>query len=1237
MARKVVGPTGSRRRRWLLLFSLVVTLGAGMIFIPSALAVQDVGFQLDGDVYGGTNGQCNQPDLTGPAFCVGLVNPGTDWAAGPGPNGGTGLFANDPTGNIRTGLGLTDAAGTLGTPGGYPLSLPANFSDSTFVKDFVTGSTMDLSTYATGSKDIQAIDGGGLDQGGNWQCTGSNNVGNKVDIYDAYAALYTVPSSYPNSKEVGDNVIFAGLERGSPNGTADAGFWFLKGNSVGCKGALGSNTNWTGQHVSGDLLVVVEYTGGGVVTTVNVYQWQGGVHGCISNLNDPSTPGTPAFTSKSQCNEMPIVASTNDCKTAAGGATVCATANGDPVACGGNGACKLNFPVSTPWDTPTPLNTPQFLEMGIDLTKYHLDVGCYSKVLADTRSSATPTATLFDYALGSFNTCTSETKTKATKTTSGDGFTDTATITGKSTFSGAPAPTGSVKFYWCGPGVTTCDSKTGTLYDTETISSTNTDNPVNVTSTAFTPSNGSGEYCFHAVYSGDNNYPGSEDDGTNECFGAPSLVTTANPTGDVTLQAGQTVTLKDSALLSGGLSPTGTITFKLYYGTSTTAIDTETATVTGNGSYSTPTGYTLPTDGTTVTGAYHWTADYNGDASNTKASDPGTAAQENINVKPANPKLVTTANPNGDVTLTAGATVTLKDSALLSDGYYPTGTITFNLYYGTTLVDTETANVTGNGSYSTAAGYTLKTDGTTVTGAYHWTASYSGDGNNNTASDPGTAAQENINVKPANPKLVTTANPNGDVTLTAGATVTLKDSAVLSDGYYPTGTITFNLYYGTTLVDTETANVTGNGSYSTAAGYTLKTDGTTVTGAYHWTASYSGDGNNNTASDPGTAAQENINVKPANPKLVTTANPNGTITLDNSGATITLKDSAVLSGGYYPTGTITFKLHYGGNVVDTETATVTGNGTYSTAAGYTIPSTGTVTGDYYWTADYGGDGNNNTASDDGSSAQEKLTIKPASPQISTTPNPASGTVGVTLNDSATLSAGYRPTGTITFQLFGPSDSTCSGTPAFTNTVNVNGNGTYSTSAGFASNAVGTWHWIASYSGDGNNNPIAGTCTQEPVTITGGQGCTPGFWKNHTDAWDQTSDPVVKALFAAITQAQTDFPSYGFSDNTSLGGTSQLFGTIFGLSGTNLRGISSTATLLDAINTGGGGFAALERHGTAGLLSSLSVAYPYSAEQVLVGVHDAFAANNPDVSDQFFKDVLADLTAANNLDESACPA
>jgi hypothetical protein len=59
-------------------------------------------------------------------------------------------------------------------------------------------------------------------------------------------------------------------------------------------------------------------------------------------------------------------------------------------------------------------------------------------------------------------------------------------------------------------------------------------------------------------------------------------------------------------------------------------------------------------------------------------------------------------------------------------------------------------------------------------------------------------------------------------------------------------------------------------------------------------------------------------------------------------------------------------------------------------------------------------------------------------------------------------------------VYGPNDATCSGAAAFTSTVTVSGNGSY-TSAAFTPSAVGTYRWIAAYSGDARNLPSSGAC------------------------------------------------------------------------------------------------------------------------------------------------------------------
>ena len=222
-------------------------------------------------------------------------------------------------------------------------------------------------------------------------------------------------------------------------------------------------------------------------------------------------------------------------------------------------------------------------------------------------------------------------------------------------------------------------------------------------------------------------------------------------------------------------------------------------------------------------------------------------------------------------------------------------------------------------------------------------------------------------------------------------------------------------------------------------------------------------------------------INTASPTLATIPSPT-TVTLGTS--TVILTDSATLSGGNSPTGSITFTLfHNGGTTpVDTETVTVSGNGTYTTPTGFTLPTTGTVIGTYQWHASYSGDGSNNPVSEN-NAANEQVTVSAASPAISTTPNPSTGVFGGTLQDAANLTGGYHPTGSITFRLYAPGVDPTVGPAAYTeNVTGINGNGTYNTTAGFAANATGIWHWVATYNGDPNNSSASNGPLAEPVTI-----------------------------------------------------------------------------------------------------------------------------------------------------------
>src|SRR5208337_2909927 len=310
--------------------------------------------------------------------------------------------------------------------------------------------------------------------------------------------------------------------------------------------------------------------------------------------------------------------------------------------------------------------------------------------------------------------------------------------------------------------------------------------------------------------------------------------------------------------------------------------------------------------------------------------------------------LTTTAS--GPITLNASGAPTITDTADLEGGYLPDGlasSITFTLDLGSTQVYTTSDRVSGNGTYS--ASYTLPITGA-VTGTYTWHAHYSGDAENNAASDQGGTAEQTV-VNAAIPTITTTASP---ATTTLGTTApTISDTATLSGAYFPTGSITFTLTLNGNAVSaaTQTDTVTANGPYS--ASYTLPTSGT-VAGTYTWSAAYSSDANNNAASETGSATNgEQTVVSKANPTITTT--DSSAITLGTTAPT--LSDSAVLAGGYYETGSIVFTLTRPGSSGYTQSDALSGNGTYT--ASDKLPTTGTVAGTYTWHVSYFGDANNN--------------------------------------------------------------------------------------------------------------------------------------------------------------------------------------------------------------------------------------------------------------------------------------
>src|SRR5207249_7446139 len=186
-----------------------------------------------------------------------------------------------------------------------------------------------------------------------------------------------------------------------------------------------------------------------------------------------------------------------------------------------------------------------------------------------------------------------------------------------------------------------------------------------------------------------------------------------------------------------------------------------------------------------------------------------------------------------------------------------------------------------------------------------------------------------------------------------------------------------------------------------------------------------------------------------------------------------------------PGGQITWKLYdnkecksaAGGVVSSDGPVAVSADGDYSTPTGAS-PEAGT----YYWVASYSGDANNAPAAS--GCEDEPVTVNKATPALHTTQDPASGTVGASFKDKATISglAGAKPGGQITWKLYDNKEckSAAGGVVSSDGPVAVSADGDYSNptrpSPGDVTNSC-----AASYSGKANNAPAAAGREAHPPT------------------------------------------------------------------------------------------------------------------------------------------------------------
>lgn len=188
----------------------------------------------------------------------------------------------------------------------------------------------------------------------------------KDDLTNAYAAAYL--------EDDDDFILVFGMDRYDTNGDAQLGFWFLKDEVQPITGGT-----FSGQHQEGDVLVLVNFSNGGSVPTISVYQWQGGKVVAV---------GTGGAV---KCTDGYIPAGQNFC-----------------------GITNAN-PETAPWNYEnkdvgiTNLFPPgAFFEGAINLSQLLPDDSpCFTNFLAESRSSTSITATLKDFATPAtgFNVC----------------------------------------------------------------------------------------------------------------------------------------------------------------------------------------------------------------------------------------------------------------------------------------------------------------------------------------------------------------------------------------------------------------------------------------------------------------------------------------------------------------------------------------------------------------------------------------------------------------------------------------------------------------------------------------------------------------------------------------------------------------------------------------------------------------------------------------------------------------
>ncbi len=719
----------------------------------------------------------------------------------------------------------------------------------------------------------------------------------------------------------------------------------------------------------------------------------------------------------------------------------------------------------------------------------------------------------------------------------GESISDTATVTGLV----SPSSSDTVTFNLYSSATT---QNSSTLLFTSTKTVTITGSTATATSAGYSPTGVGTEY-WVATFSGDTNNAAVTSGSAAEAVHVDTITTSQQPasavvgssiadqatvTGLVNASSSDTVTFK--LYSSATTQNSSTLLFT----------NTQTVAITGSTATATSAGYTAPTTGTD-----YWVATFNGDTNNAVVTSGATAEPVNVTAMGpklvtaagAGVALGSSGKLTDSATLSGGFSATGTITFyLFAPGVTPSVSGSGNVYSDVITIGTNSGSVTGNGTYTTAMGANPGGYTPTVTGTYQWVAVYSGDRNNAGAADQGSSTAA------FNADLPSTATEDFTAQGQGGSywTVSLSSAGDLNGTYQDwcidtghsssTGqNYTVNVYATTGTIPAGLVPTPGNFSevnWVLNQSYVGQTgpSGNAITYGDVQLAIWSLLGVPTSSSGVGTTNQTDVNyienqagshgtfvpgfgqevaviLQPVTSNqiticvvptgvgeqaLVTPGSPSITTSQQPASALVgtSIADQATITGLVSPnsTDTVTFKLYNNSTASGTPlftsapvTVSISGSTASATSPGYTATATGTD----YWVATFNGDSNNNAVTS-GATA-EPVTINKATPAINTSQQPASATVGSTVADQATVTGGYSPTGTVTFNLYSSATTQNSSTLVYTvANVALNGSGV-ATSPGYTTTATGTDYWVATYNGNSNNNSVNSAPTAEPVTIT----------------------------------------------------------------------------------------------------------------------------------------------------------